>query len=575
MSINNFEHLTILRKKIFFVDLEDIKDTKVENNNTYGFSINIKNISYFYNIGKTLINQIGNSYGEIFCQWHTCDLGVKFFDKKIDKHDINNSNEKLKIDYAIIFSLKRLNNKLYLGTMFYYKEIFFYNGCPVRNYIKKESGIKYYAYKHVYDNGIDLPNYNMSHLFLPIFPQYEKETFFSCGWIEQTSLPNIEVGFYLEESFKGINEITNNSFNIELDQNCYEFKSQFMYSFIYTNEKSNILNLRDISKNINNSINYFGQKLYFFNMKNFEYSHYFDLKKPKVQIPYSICIQKSKVYKAIIIPVLENFEDIKLDNTTNEYYQLINSSNFNELFKPKCILKMINEKNEKYKEFYSKAINFTLKKINNFKKIKDNNIIFENDNLEIYGKYSCVFTKKAELITDNFVEKKDLYILPLNGTIFKISLLNVSYQNIPSFICSKMRYSVVEKMNIYKVLNNSEDILLYSGSLINLQSEDKLMKKLTSNIKLFKVLCEYNTKVGTKISTVQNFIFHSFTKMNKNNIILVFNILVILIIIIVILIIMTYFIFVKRTPKNKENYKPRFKRKSIRNITSFEMKNVL
>uniref|UniRef100_A0A0K0EUV8 EGF-like domain-containing protein n=1 Tax=Strongyloides venezuelensis TaxID=75913 RepID=A0A0K0EUV8_STRVS len=507
---NNTDRIKVEKEKVYQIKYDNVSLPLSTNETFYGFTIDFGNKSNLKLLGRLSnfdVKHNEHDY-EITCQWHKCNIGIYFFHHDdVDKLDINNGRKILYIDYLILFVIVPNDNKFYLDTVFYYGEVFLYHGCPVYNYVEDIVNFEYFVDEEILRNEAVLPKYNKSFIFLPIFPKRNGETFFKCGYIKQPNASTIDIGFYLKESYDVVNKLTNNTFGYTVKQRCPRLKSEYFHSYEYLYNNSSGFyerQLRRIKKN-----NYISSRnrMYYFNMENFNYNEVFELKKFKPQKPYSVCIEDYADIKDRFIPILEKLSDIKEDNTTGILYQIIKPSKFNKTFEPKCIKKFdyggdrnfVNYRLNVKKDLNTASYNQSIK-----------NLIFTINNIEPYGGYFCAVTPDYNIPNNSDFKKQITYFIPENGAIFTFRnaiIYNLVNFSLP-FAGYLKDYSNLTKINFFNIIENNKKILLPLNYTINEFKNIDIKEELPPYVEIL-ILCEYKTKVGTKISIVQHLLVNN------------------------------------------------------------------
>uniref|UniRef100_A0A0N5C0V4 EGF-like domain-containing protein n=1 Tax=Strongyloides papillosus TaxID=174720 RepID=A0A0N5C0V4_STREA len=511
ITTNNMDRIKVEKKKVYHIKYDKVSLPLSTNETLYGFTMDFSNKSSLKLLGRLSNFDIkhNESDNNITCQWHKCNVGIYFFHHDdVDKFDINNRSKEFNIDYLILFVIVPNDNKLYLDTVFYYGEVFLYHGCPVYNYIENNVNIEYFVDEEILRNEVVLPKYNKSYIFLPIFPRRNGETFFKCGYIKQPNVSTIDIGFYLKESYKVVEKLTNNNFGYTVKQRCPQLKSEYFHSYEYLHNNSSGVYERQLRRIKDNNYISSGNRVYYFNMENFNYSELFELKKFKPQKPYSVCIEDYADIKDRFIPILEKLNDIKEDSKTGILYQIIKPSIFNKTFEPKCI-KKFDDGNDR------NIINYRLDVIRNSNTAFDNqsikNLIFTVNSIETYGGYFCALTPEYKISNSSNFKKQITYFIPENGTIF--TLPNSQIRNLaefsPPFAGYLEDYTTLTKISFFNITKNNEKLLLYK---LTINGSKNINEELSPYVKNVLVLCEYITKVGTKISIVQHFLKHNSLK---------------------------------------------------------------
>uniref|UniRef100_A0A0K0FGE7 EGF-like domain-containing protein n=1 Tax=Strongyloides venezuelensis TaxID=75913 RepID=A0A0K0FGE7_STRVS len=529
---NNTKHENVNFKdpKIFHLDWDKIKNLSSHMEKLCGLTIyrnngSIKNYDITYSTGYHAGHKFDDIEKPIYCNIQQCDLGLVFFDKTKNAEILNNVGKIHTVDYAVLMVVKSDDNKMLLGTKMHDKVNITLSLCPFINWVQENGLLKFIPEEHISDNGYTEEINKFAHIVVPFYKKNEDSNEFICGKLKQPTMPDMLVGFNLEES--SINGIEGEDFNPLSDQlKCYSGDGiENHVHFGYLEKDTNFMSERimeplRVRDKVNPVYNFYaGQKIYIYHYKAIlnalaNSNEHLRLTDPVIY-QQVLCIRNiKKGIKANILPSIGSVDSIMKNEGSNIFYQLIQSGDLNKKHLFRCLSKINGTNNIHFEKYYSRTAKFSIKSE------EDPNIVYTSSNNEIafidkeiqnYGSYRCKESDPISLFDKNFITMDKVYYLPYEGAEMKFveSHVDDTYQS--DIGCNKQygTFGELRKMTIMFGQNVSDPISIedFSNSTDTIDiKEGKILYKPPKDILGVTVECTYKTLAETTFFTTKTFI---------------------------------------------------------------------
>uniref|UniRef100_A0A0N4ZF21 6-cysteine protein n=1 Tax=Parastrongyloides trichosuri TaxID=131310 RepID=A0A0N4ZF21_PARTI len=403
--------------------------------------------------------------------------------------------------HGIIFLFKTQEKQISMMKMPYHNNYYLINGCPSVSLSNKY--IVFELNPTVSSKGLKIDKYTL----LPIYPIKKGSTFFKCGIYKQHKLPDIEIGFELEENEDLVKDYLKEKYDEVQSESC-SINSENSVSFIYFEKPSDSGNKISFEKSGETA----NQKVFFGeNKKKYTYSKdiisggknfYFD--DEKVVIP-NFCIQDlSKLRGTIKIMVMGLATDPTITNLDMDYYTIKNSD-IEKKFTTKCTINV--DVDLSLPNYFSKVVEYSMVKDTN-KDVVVTDVTFKKNEYQYYGKYFCKIVKKEETFDEGLIKSKFSFFLPAEGTIFQHDQINVTATDHNLFNCSKT-IGDIGNFHMIAILDNGIEKVSKTANQIDNENfinlEDTIIFKNIEQFSNVIVKCTYETIIKTKFEISKSF----------------------------------------------------------------------
>uniref|UniRef100_A0A0N4ZGA9 EGF-like domain-containing protein n=1 Tax=Parastrongyloides trichosuri TaxID=131310 RepID=A0A0N4ZGA9_PARTI len=476
-------------QKIAYIDFDELKEFI----NDSKFEISFYPSETSKPLTNYNFNEVNTGGNEFLCNWNECDIGVKIFDYR-ENYKTRRYKKRIFYDYAVLFLVKSKTNKISFFEIPYYKEMFLAHSCPGEGYIHEYGGIKYH--------NMHLSVSNDYKFGVPIFPTNINDNFFTCGILEQPSLPKLHLGFKLKDSHKDIMKISKKNYPDSLERTCNKKGNE--KEFQYLDENSQVDEKRSMMLIEDNKYVHFGGKNYIFDTSIVEQRQ----ERINGDIPSPVvprCIEKTKTYYGELLPTLGDTKNIFKKVSSNIYYQIITKNDYDKEFEAKCLTRIGDGKDKSLYKYFSKAIKYSMIKSDTKEEV--GNMKFQENNFEAYGAYSCEITHKAKLLTNDIIRERELYLIPENNHSFKLQKQKFDKSSKQHISCKVLHFANIESFEVVKdnvVISNVEVKKSKTEYLIIFKDMDDLT--LYDESTSIKLTCHYDVPdIKNKFTLTQNY----------------------------------------------------------------------
>uniref|UniRef100_A0A0N4ZAF9 Ig-like domain-containing protein n=1 Tax=Parastrongyloides trichosuri TaxID=131310 RepID=A0A0N4ZAF9_PARTI len=490
-------------KILIFPVSNHITDAEERDNDLIGFKFKIENMPDFkaaYTAAYLIKGVVADSKEcPMLCDIGQCDIGWLLIDSYKSADRINDLNEgETKIDYSIIIMLESETKRIELYRVPYNVNNIRLSVCPHKGWISKHNIIKFEPEDYI--DGVQTDKTSTSHIIVPVYPRKGGDTFFSCGKLQQPTLPDMRIGFkivYINDQDRHKSSIDVKNSNIEIvcqvgnDLSKYYFFALIRSKDTYyqTNEMIKVEGTQKLSNKF-----YLNQIFYIYTR------HYIDnkLKNSKE----GSCFKRLE-RKAIFIQK-ECSRPMSSEMTSRDYKvecigYLEKNRNPNRLNEEKA-----------FRYFFTKAARFVVKK-GDTELDTNKQILLDANKLDNYGLYSCHLSQTANDFNEQYITLEEVYILPIDDMEFKYDekIMDVK-KDFPLCLKTHVHIGSLERMKV-KVVENKATKGEYDFKDFS-QTTDEI--KVTENAIHFilfnsgqeiNVVCFYKTSIKTNFKTYTKF----------------------------------------------------------------------
>ncbi|CEF66060.1 Hypothetical protein SRAE_2000073000 [Strongyloides ratti] len=511
-----FENIHFKNHKVIYIEWEEIQKPLFYPNRTYGLMIFNEDLNdfhgFFFHKNLRSFHFVDFKIHGLFLNVHKCNIGYLFFDKEINYEKINHNKNIYTVEYAVLIIIKSLSNIIVLNEINYHETNIKISLCPYINWITNNGPTKYIPDDYIINDGFKDPFSEDAYIITPVFKKNPKLSFFSCGKLKQPTLNYISVGYNLiddENERKYVKEIDPLHDDI-ICNNGNDKNNYLIYSFSKTSTNDMIKNRMEriiISSSKIYKL-YAGQTIFLY--KKFGFEEY----DPEWEYKDIKCVLKLKNnINATILPTLGSINLVKYNPYNEIFYQFIQKEDFEMIKEFKCLSKVEGEYKNNLDEFYSKAVEFTVIKIDNQENIlknTSNEIIFYKYKMDNFGSYICKDSRSKELYDKKILTFKKVYFIPGNDT--EINLIEgIVQKNRDSYAGCQQSYESFSNITEIKVnfIENNKNFTII-GNILNLPysieiEDNQVIFKDYDNISDVKIECTYKTILNTTFVTKQNF----------------------------------------------------------------------
>uniref|UniRef100_A0A0N5CAA1 6-cysteine protein n=1 Tax=Strongyloides papillosus TaxID=174720 RepID=A0A0N5CAA1_STREA len=483
------------------------------------------NHNTFYAVGYYEGNNFDNLKSHhVLCHVRQCDLGLMFFVKKQDTWDPNNVNDVRTIENTILLIIKSSDNMMLLSTRPYHKVNIRIGLCPYINWVPKKGLLKFIPEDHIKDNGFFEEENGYAHIVVPFYKKNYDTKEFICGKLKQPTMPDLLIGFKLNEDERNI-EIAGVVDPLKEEIKCESSDDpRHHYHFGYSETDTNYMSERmmDVMEIRNKDSNYkfyAGQKIYIYKWDNIarqlKNNNNFVRLKDNPNIVEQPCIKDLKNdIKANILPTIGSVESIQKHQKKNIFYRLIKSDEFYRKFSFKCLSKVEGMNQVHMDEFYSRSAVFSIKneeKPNIIYTLTNNEIIFDRENIGNYGSYRCKESKVTRVFNKNVITMDKVYYLPDENS--ELPLEDLKNSNKQYIGCIKQYESLGEikkiRIEFGENVRDPVDIDNFSNGTDKIDIKENLIILNTpKDVPGVIVKCIYQTPADTTFYTKREIHFH-------------------------------------------------------------------
>uniref|UniRef100_A0A0K0FGE6 6-cysteine protein n=1 Tax=Strongyloides venezuelensis TaxID=75913 RepID=A0A0K0FGE6_STRVS len=521
-----YQNVNFKEIKILHLDWDTIKNGAMNQRKICGLVAQKGNWGGDYNIIFSAAYNDGKNFNDIEnllnCNIHQCDLGVTFFDRTKKADILNDVKMEHTVEHAVLMVVKSDDNKMLLGTKMHDKVNITLGLCPFINWVPEKGLLKFIPEEHIRDNGYTEEKNNFAHIVVPFYKKNENSNEFICGKLKQPTMPDILVGFKLEES--SINGIIGEDFNPLSDQlKCYSGDGiEDHVHFGYLEKDTNFMSERimeplRVRDKVNPVYNFYaGQKIYIYHYKAIlnalaNSNEHLRLTDPVIY-QQVLCIRNLiKGIKANILPTIGSLDSIKKNENLNIFYRFIKPSDLVKHHSFRCLSKVKGANNTEMDEFYSRTAKFSIKNEEDPNIVytsTNNKIVFIDKKIQNYGSYRCKESDPISLFDNNLITMDKVYYLPFEGAEMELleSHVDGTYQS--DIGCNKQygTFSKIKKMTVKFGQNVRDPITIENFSngtdIIDIK-EGKIIYKPPKDVLGVTIECTYKTPAETTFYTTK------------------------------------------------------------------------
>uniref|UniRef100_A0A0K0EZZ4 Candidate secreted effector protein n=1 Tax=Strongyloides venezuelensis TaxID=75913 RepID=A0A0K0EZZ4_STRVS len=508
--------------RIFHLSLDGINDGK----SPCGLEL-IDSDKEGYHISYSAGYYKGNNFDfllPLWCLIQQYEFGLVFFDKNKDADTLNNVNEVHTVEHAVLITIKSINNKVLLGSRLHNKDNIIIGLCPYINWVNKKRWIEFIPEDHIKDNGFFEEENGYAHIVVPYYKKNHNAKEFICGKLKQPTLPDLLIGFKLNENDKtkeidGVINPLNEEIKCQSSDN-----PQYYYHFGYSETDTNYMSERmmdamEIRNKDSNYKFYAGQKIYIYKWDDISDNlrkpgeHFRITDNPHVTEEASCIKNLNSDIKANILPTIGSVDSIQKHQEKNIFYRLIKLDDLYQNFIFRCLSKVEGINKAHMDEFYSRAAEYSIKnaeKPNIIYTSSKNGITFDRENIDNYGSYRCKELKTTKFFSKSVITMDKVYYLPDEGS--ELLLKDLKGNNKQYIGCVKQYESLgeIKKIRIEFGDNVRKPINIENFSKATNEidiKENLVIYKSPKDVSGVLITCIYQTPAETTFYTKRQISF--------------------------------------------------------------------
>uniref|UniRef100_A0A0N5BT37 EGF-like domain-containing protein n=1 Tax=Strongyloides papillosus TaxID=174720 RepID=A0A0N5BT37_STREA len=521
-----YKNVNFKEIRIFHLDWDIIKNGAAYNRKVCGLLVKKGYSAGGYHIIYSTAYNGGHNFNDdkvdINCNIHQCDLGLAFFDRTKDAAILNNVNKEHTVEHAVLMVVKSSDNRMILGFKTHDKVNIIISICPYKKWVKENGFLKFIPEEHIRDNGYTTRPNDIGHIVVPFYKKNENSDEFICGKLKQPTMPDILVGFKLEE--RSSNPKIGEDFNPLRDElKCHYSDDKALHvHFGYLEKGTNYMSERIMEpirarEDVNPIYHFYaGQKIYIYEGEEFLKSLNDSNKHLRLQNPNAygevICIRNLiKGIKANILPTIGSLDSIKKNENLNIFYRFIKPTDLVKHHQFRCLSKVQGANKTVMDEFYSRTAKFSIKSEEDPNIVytsSNDKIVFIDKKIQNYGSYRCKESDAISLFDKNYITMDKVYYLPFEGAEMELleSHVDGTYQS--DIGCNKQygTFSVIKKMTVKFGQNVRDPITIDDFSnatdIIDIK-EGKIIYKPPKDVLGVTIECTYKTPAETTFYTTK------------------------------------------------------------------------
>uniref|UniRef100_A0A0N5A2X5 6-cysteine protein n=1 Tax=Parastrongyloides trichosuri TaxID=131310 RepID=A0A0N5A2X5_PARTI len=507
----NLNKAIVKNTKIFYFEYDPMikKDRFLDGLFTFNYTINkYSTYSHVYKFDRYQ-PYVAIKTNNLVCNYDKCEFGLVILYQNVLDDCYDFSLDGPIFESAVLILLKPERNYISFGIFYTRQHANFLTSCPYKNYVHPMSQLKYIINDDLVTKGVESPSIFDDHIFIPFHSRNDGDKFFQCGILKQPSLPDLKVGYEIDNDLPETLRISGDPithFKIQLDECDADFSQKGWFHILKKNLHYN--GKTDVMRLHKNNSDLVSIKYYFDLTKVTAKSFSVDEKRFYGLLPD--CVLIGEFYKTHMFPVIGSLNRIRQKDYENTFYQVIDEIDYDKTLFFSCQVQKYTDvfNPEGPKQQNGKVYN-VLK--NNGKPIKGHRIVnkirFIKDDLEPYGKYVCASEDSINFgKVDNEYQQRNVHLIPKNNSIFIIKSNEMPKHELYEFKCLKNIQDVgtledgelrngKKVIHVKKTLDNTFESYKPEAPL------DKLDCNLRYNI---TVICKYKSVMGSTFSTIQN-----------------------------------------------------------------------